>query len=187
MKNIYIIEHLEPKLWPWCLIEYKHISEIAGKNNLWFTSIKKQDIKKLKKYGKIFTKSIKDIKIENSCILDPDAKNTLTFKDSKKFKYLIFGGILGDYPPRKRTKSELSIFFKNTEKRNIGKNQLSTDNAVYVVNQICKGKRLKDIKFQDEVEIIINDIESTILPYKYPIVNGKPNISQELVRYLKKH
>lgn len=187
MKQIYIIEHLEPKLWPWCLIEYKHISKIAGKNNLWFTSIKKQDIKKLKKYGKIFTKSVKDFKIKNLCILDPDANKTLIPKDTKQFKYFIFGGILGDHPPRKRTKSELSAFFKNIEKRNIGKDQLSTDNAVYVVKQICNGKELKDIKFQNEVEIIINDIESTILPFKYPLVNGKPNISTELIKYLKKH
>src|SRR3989344_4588506 len=46
-KQIYIIEHLEQKLWPWCVIEYKHISKIAGKNNLWFTNIKKRDIKRL--------------------------------------------------------------------------------------------------------------------------------------------
>jgi len=187
MKQIYIIEHLEQKLWPWCVIEYKHISKIAGKNNLWFTNIKKRDIKRLIKYGKAFTKSIKNIKIENSCILDPCAKNILTYKDAKKTKYFIFGGILGDYPPRKRTKSELSILFKNTEKRNIGKDQLSTDNAVYVVKQISKGKKLRDIKFQDEVEIKVNNIESTILPFKYPLINGKPNISHELVRYLRRH
>ena len=187
MKHIYIIEHLEPRLWPWCLIEYKHILKIAGKNNLLFTNIKKRDTKKLIKYGKVLTISVKNLKLKDSCILDPDAKKTLTSRDTKKFKYFIFGGILGDYPPRKRTKSELSTFFKNAEKRNLGNDQLSTDNAVYVVNQISKGKKLKDIKFQDEVEIKINDIESTILPFKYPLIKGKPNISSELVRYLKKH
>ena len=187
MNQIYIIEHLEPKLWAWCVIEYKHISKITGKNDVWYTNIKKRDTKKLIKYGKVFTNSIKNIKIENSCILDPAAKKTLTSRDAKKFRYFIFGGILGDYPSRKRTKSELSILFKNAEKRNLGNDQLSTDNAVYVVKQICKGKKLKDIKFQDEVEIKINDIESTILPFKYPLVNGKPNISSDLVRYLRKH
>ena len=185
--RIFIIEHLEPKLWPWCVIEYKHISKIVGKNNLWFTNVQKKDIKKLNRYGKVFTESAKKMKINNGCILDPEADKILTHGDTIKFEYFIFGGILGDYPPRKRTETELSKYFKNTEKRNIGKDQLSTDNAVYVVKQISKGINFKDIQFQDEVEIKINEIESTILPFKYPLVNGKPNISPELVKYLKKH
>ena len=187
MKQIYIIEHLEPKLWPWCIIEYKHISKIIGKDNLWFTNIKKTDNKKLTRFGSVFSKSIKEMNLSKACILDPDSNHTLTPVESKKFNFFIFGGILGDYPPRKRTKEEVSKYFKDISKYNIGKDQLNTDNAVYVVNQICHGKNLKDNKFQNEVEIIINKVESTILPFKYPIVNGKPNISKELVKYLKKH
>ncbi len=38
----FIIEHLEPELYPWCLIEYKHISKIVGKNNLIYTNINKE-------------------------------------------------------------------------------------------------------------------------------------------------
>jgi len=41
-KTVYIIEHLEPKLFPWCMIEYKHISKTVGKSNLWFTNIKQK-------------------------------------------------------------------------------------------------------------------------------------------------
>ena len=187
MKQIYIIEHLEPKLWPWCIIEYKHISKIVGKNNLIFTNLKKMDLRKLNNYGKISNNSIKRFSLKNACILDPEAKKTLTSKEAGKLSYFIFGGILGDYPARKRTKLELTRFIKNSKVRNIGKHQLSTDNAVFVVKQICKGKNLKDIKFQDEIEIRINKIESTILPFKYPLINGRPNISPELVKYLKKH
>ena len=44
-----IIEHLEPELYDWCLIEYEHISKIAGKGNLIFTNIKnKKETEKLK-------------------------------------------------------------------------------------------------------------------------------------------
>ena len=39
---IYVIEHLEPKLWEWCEIEYESISKIVGKENLWFTNIKNE-------------------------------------------------------------------------------------------------------------------------------------------------
>ena len=40
MRQIYIIEHLEPKIGRWTLIEYAHISKIVGKRSLWFTNIK---------------------------------------------------------------------------------------------------------------------------------------------------
>ena len=189
MQNpVYIIEHLEPKLWPWCLIEYKHISRIVGKDNLWFTNIAAKDSKKLKPSGRVFNNSIKSLPLENVCILDPDSKILLSPEDSKKFKYFLFGGILGDYPPQARTKKELTPFVKgqNVETRNLGKYQLSTDNAVYVTKTILKGIPFEKIKFTKEVEIKINKIESTILPFHYPLINKKPNISRELVRYLKK-
>jgi len=75
-RAIYIIEHMEPELWEWCVIEYKHISKIIGKKNVWFTNVKKKDVSKLKKYGKVFEKKARDI-LENQeriCILDPKAK-----------------------------------------------------------------------------------------------------------------
>ena len=196
MKKIFVIEHLEPKLWPWCLIEYKNISRIVGKNNLLFTNIKKQNIKKLKNYGEVISKSVKNLSLDNACVLDPEVNKTLSPKEAKKFSYFIFGGILGDNPPRKRTKKELTKYIgnfekpnklKNAEIRNLGKEQLSTDSAVYVVKKIIKGKKLANIKFQDSIEIKINSIESVILPYRYPLINGKPNIPKELIKYLKKH
>ncbi|OIO80482.1 hypothetical protein AUJ84_03405 [Candidatus Pacearchaeota archaeon CG1_02_32_132] len=187
MKHIFIIEHLEPKLWPWCIIEYKSISGIVGKSNLWFTNIDKRDIKKLSKYGKVFSESIKDMNLENACVLDPDSEVLLSPQNSKKFQHFIFGGILGDNPPKKRTSPELTRFIKNAETRNIGKEQFSTDNAVYVVHEIHNGKKFSDIKFKDTIEIGINKIESVILPYRYPMINKKPRISKELITYLKKH
>ena len=50
MNQTYIIEHLEPELYEWCLIEYKEISKIAGKENLWFSNINPKDKKKLEAY-----------------------------------------------------------------------------------------------------------------------------------------
>lgn len=141
----------------------------------------------MSKYGKVFSESAKDMNLENPCVLDPDSNRLLSPDNSNKFKYFIFGGILGDNPPKKRTSPELTGFIKNAETRNIGKEQFSTDNAVYVVHQICKGKKFSEIKFKDTIEIEVNKIESVILPYRYPIINKKPRISEELVKYLKKH
>ncbi len=185
-KPIFIIEHLEPELYEWCLIEYKHISKIAGKSNLWFTNIKTKDANKLLRYGFVFRKSVKSLSINNACILDSESNIQLTPKIAKLFKYFIFGGILGDYPAKKRTKQELTEKL-NFPSYNLGKAQMSTDNAVYTVKQIISGKDLKNLPCKDNIEIPINKIESTILPYKYALINNKPLISRGLTKYLKKN
>jgi ribosome biogenesis SPOUT family RNA methylase Rps3 len=181
---IYIIEHLDPRIWKWNYLEYKHISEIVGKDNLWFTNIKREN-KKLEKLGKCFKQSVKEMKLNNACVLDPDSKQTLVPNDSKNFEYFIFGGIMGDYPPRKRTKEELTQFVPDMQTRNIGKKQFSTDNAVFVVKRIIEGEKLENMKFQNKITIKTGEFESVDLPFCYPIVNGKPFMSDELLKFIK--
>ena len=184
MKQTIIIEHLESKLWPWCKIEYESISKIIPKSNLWFTNIKNNNF--LKKLGKSSKKSVKELNLKNACVLDLEASKTLTPRESKKFDYFIIGGILGDYPPKKRTKKELTNFLSKAKARNMGTKQFSTDNAVFVLKKIIQGTPLKKIKFQNKAVIKINQVESIELPYYYPLVNGKPRISEKLINYLKK-
>ena len=64
---------------------------------------------------------------------------------------------------------------------------MSTDNAVYVVKKIAEGTPLDKMPFKENVEIRLNSIESTILPYKYALIKNKPLISKELIKYLKEH
>jgi len=190
MKQIYIIEHLDFKLFPWCMIEYKHISQTVGKKNLWFTNIKQKSEKAevLKKYGKVFKESVRDMVLNKNdiCVLDPKANKTLTPSDAKRFRYFVFGGILGDYPPKKRTEKLLSKFMPKSEKRNIGKKQFSTDNAVYVAWKIANGESLEKMEFKNKFELPINKVETIILPYLYPVVRGEQRISRELVQFLKR-
>ena len=187
--TFYVIEHLDKQVYKWCLIEYTHISKIVGKRNLIFTNIKRKN-KNLEKLGKVYKKRFselmqtKKINPTQVCVLDPEAKEILKTKD-KKFNYLIFGGILGDYPPRKRTKKELTNFIQG-ETRNIGKKQFSTDNAVYVTHQILNGKRFQDMKFKNHIEIKKGKYESIILPFLYPIVNNQPLMSPRLLKFLKR-
>ncbi len=187
MKPLYIIEHLEPELWPWCIIEYESLSK-AVRKNVWFTNIQKKDVRRLSNYGKVFTQSVQklDLNLRKACVLEPLAPRTLEPEEAKEFDYFIFGGILGDEKLNGRTEKELTQFLKKAEKRNIGKEQFSTDNAVYVTNQIVQGTSLKKQVFQDTLEIQFNTIESVILPYRYPLVDGKPCISKKLIAYLKK-
>ena len=180
---IFIVEHLEGKLWPWCVIEYKHISRIVGRKNIWFTNVRG---KKLHQFGKVFSASVSQLKLANVCVLDPAAKKMLSPKEAKKFDYLVFGGILGDDPPQQRTAPELTSRMPDAVARNIGTKQMSTDTAVYVVREIVNGKKLSGFRFQEGAEILLDKNELTVLPYRYVIINGKPLISRELAAYIRK-
>src|SRR3989344_9577637 len=161
-KPIFIIEHLEPKLFPWCLIEYESISKMIGRQNLWFTNIKQgKDRRNLSHLGKTYRDKVKDMSLKNVCILDPFAPKTLNPEETKEFDYYIFGGILGNNPMDKRTEKELTRFIKEGEKRNLGFGQFSTDNAVFTVLEIINGKSMEEMKFQEELEIKIDKIQST--------------------------
>ena len=177
----YVIEHLEPELFKWCVIEYKHISKIVGRENLIITNIKEKE--KLKDYAEMHSENVGELGFKDVCILDPGANKTLEPSDAKKFKYIVLGGILGDNPPRKRTKEELTL---EGERRNLGKKQMATDNAVYVAKEILNGKRFEDLKFIDGIEVETAEGESCILQFSYVVVDDKPLISDELVEYLKK-
>ncbi len=180
----FVIEHLEPKLYRWCFLEYKHISKLVSKSNLIFTNIKSRSAQlKLSKLGKISPVSIARLGLPKVCVLDPEAKKTLAPEEAKKFSYFVFGGILGDYPPKQRTKTELKL---KGERRNIGKEQFPTDNAIYVVKKIVSGMPLNKLKFQDCLTIPIREGEEVELPFRYALVKGKPLISRDIVAMLKR-
>lgn len=179
----YVIEHLEPKLYEWCLIEYKHIAEIVGKSNLILTNVKnKSRLKDItnNSYGKSF----RELKLKNFCLLSPYAKKTLIKADGKKFDYLVFGGILGDNPPKKRTIKYFNGI--KCEKRNLGKKQMSTDTAVYVAKKIIDGKKLSDFDFIDKIEVKTDKCLSVELPFRYVRIKGKIMLPKGLVKFLKK-
>ncbi len=177
---IFIIEHLEPKVFTWCRLEYAHISKRVGKKNLVFTNTKSSV---LKKFGKVVPQSIKKFCFHKTCILDPEAKQTLTPKKAREYDNFVLGGILGDCPPRKRTKQELNLPYP---RYNLGKEQMSTDTAAIVAKNIYDGKALDKMQFQDGIEIHVKKGESIQLPYKYLAVKGKPLIAQGITKMLRK-
>jgi ribosome biogenesis SPOUT family RNA methylase Rps3 len=181
---IFIIEHMEPKVWKWCLLEYSHMSSVVGKESLWFTNVK-SGAEKLKKLGKVFSESVTTMKLGSPVILDADAGKTLHPEDAKQFTHIIFGGILGDYPPRGRTQ-DIIVKMQGVPTRNMGKEQMSTDTAVLVAHTILNGKHLEDIKFTHHVDIDIKKGESITLPYKYVIRDGKPVLAPGLVEMLRR-
>ena len=179
---MFVIEHLEPKVYQWCKLEYSHISSFVGKKNLLFTNTNSSV---LKKFGKVESKSIKKLRFDKACVLDPEAKVTLTPEIAKKFNYFIFGGILGDDPPKERTKDELTKFLPYPA-FNLGNAQMSTDTAVIVTKLICDGKKLSDLKFQQGIEIKISEYEEVHLPYKYLVIKNKVLLAPGIAEMLRK-
>lgn len=181
----YIIEHMDPELFDWCLLEYTHISEIVGKENLVFTNIKKaEDKKKLEKLGSVEEKSVKALPLKKVCVLDPSASKTLEPKDNQDFDYLLFGGILGDWPPQQRTKKELSSKI-DAERRNLGEEQMSTNTAVYVAKKITDGKKFSEFEFIEELVIPIEEGEEISLPFRFVVENGKPVLAKGYIEFVK--
>lgn len=186
----FIIEHLEPELFEWCLIEYGHISKIVGKENLIFTNMKnKNEASKLKKIGNVLEKSVSELRFQNICVLSQYGAKTLETNDETKFEYFVFGGILGDKPAKRRTEDIIKELKQNKvkfEERNLGSAQMPTDNAIYASKKILDGSKLNDLKFIDEVEVQINENESVNLPFRYIIDNNNLIISEKLVEHLRK-
>ncbi|MBI4919503.1 hypothetical protein HY837_06225 [archaeon] len=175
-----VIEHMEPKLWEWCLIEYEHISKIIGKNNVWFTNCSNKEVLK---FGLVKKESVAKLNLPKSCLLDPKAEKELSPEDAEKFDYFIFGGILGNAPAEGRTQilsKELSC-----EKRSLGSKQMSTDTAVLVTKLVLDGKKLEEISFIDSPELKSGKNESIIMPYRYVSEKGKPVIYKKLMPLIK--
>lgn len=179
---IFVIEHLDPKVWAWSLLEYKHISSIVGKENLWFTNVK-SGASRLSQLGKVFKASVTTMNLRNACILDSTGKQTFSPCDGT-FEYFIFGGILGDDP---ETDKSLKIVrgMPDADVRNLGPKQMSTDTAVLVTSKILDDVLFDKIPFIDDIEIPITPEETLILPYRYVAENGKPLLTPGLLQKLK--
>ncbi|MBI3031908.1 hypothetical protein HYY69_00395 [Candidatus Woesearchaeota archaeon] len=181
----FIIEHLDGRLYNWSLLEYTHCSKTVGKENIMFTNIKGSSAaEKLKPLGSVENKSVIALNLKKVCILDPLAEKTLSPDDKNKFDYFIFGGILGNYPADKRTKTKLSEHLI-CEKRNIGNVQMSTNTAVYVSWKILSGMKFEEFNFIDELVIPMDDGEEVILPFRYVIEHGELVLAENFVAFLK--
>jgi ribosome biogenesis SPOUT family RNA methylase Rps3 len=181
-----VIEHCEPALSEWLLLEYKHAAKLWKKNLVFTKIVDKKTSNILRKLGSVKKEKVKNLFSNNKCIiLDPQAKKPLTSKDCLDAEVIIIGGLLGYEKPRGRTKKLISNTSGFTT-RHLGKLQLSIDGAVFVAKAICLGLNLKDIEIAKEIEIIHDSIHSTILPFGYPIIENKPVITPGLINYLTK-
>ena len=179
-----VIEHCESQLSEWLLLEYRHAVKL-WRGDVVFTNV--HDTKtanELSKLGRTEHKQANKVFHGKRCIiLDPQAKNPLKTKDFSYLDALIVGGILGYEQPQGRTKTLLSDT-SDFETRHLGPLQLTIDSAVFVAQAIAFGMNLRDIEITYEIEIVHDQVHSTVLPFGYPVVGETAIITPGLVEYL---
>ncbi|ELR06610.1 hypothetical protein VC83_04032 [Pseudogymnoascus destructans] len=173
----YVVEHLDDELGAWSELEYMTIAKESHENGASFllTSVPAslELPERLKTLPGVVAKpqSVEELYPEKSrvCLLDPSATKELSPEDGDIFDVFLFGGILGDDPPRDRT-SELRK--KGFEGRRLGAMQMTTDTAVRVTRIVTQDRTpLEDIPWIDNPEIKVSRVESVEMPFRY--VKGK--------------
>lgn len=184
----YVIEHMEPEISEWVRLEYEAIASEVPR--LILTSIRpglkipssiaervattELDISQLHQADAQFD-------LSKVILLDPSASQPLVPEDAKHFEYFLFGGILGDHPPRDRTGDLRKLGFAG---RNLGDVQMTTDTAVRVTQKVLNGTHLVDLPFVDFPELRFNEHESTEMPFRYLIDSKGEPIMPEGMRDL---
>ncbi|KAL6706113.1 hypothetical protein ACN47E_006029 [Coniothyrium glycines] len=170
----FVVEHLDPELEAWSSLEYSTIaseSHAAGAQFLLSsvpTTLKLPANLQGAKGLNVETRGIEEIyadKKDKVCLLDPAAARDLSPDDGDNFDIFLFGGILGDDPPRDRT-SELRK--KGYQGRRLGPVQMTTDTAVRVTRMCVQDRVPVDkIPYVDHPDLKINKNESTQMPFRY--------------------
>ncbi|KAF8452742.1 SAM-dependent RNA methyltransferase [Boletus edulis BED1] len=184
----YVIEHMEEdeatpsSLPPWVELEYTHMKMLAGASaRVLFTNLSQRSCASLREklaslsgpvasHG-VYTQSIlemlknQEISLSQVCLLDPKAERKLEPEDGLEFEWFIFGGILGDDPPRDRTSQLRQLGFPT---RHLGPVQMTTDTALGVTKRVIHDKvSLEEIPYVTFPTIKFNARESVEMPFKY--------------------
>lgn len=200
----YIIEHMEQGFSEWVILEYARIIKEVGNENLILSSLPEgtetKDIPaKLLEPGLRWTtrdllhlqesfSDLEPLRDGRVCLLDPRAPQDIEPEESEKFDYFVFGGILGDHPPRDRTSEIKNQYPGLVVGRRLGNKQMTTDTAVRTTQMIVEKKMpLDKIKFIDYPEFRFNENEATEMPFRYVIdEKGEPILPEGMLELIKK-
>ncbi|KAI2467018.1 DUF431-domain-containing protein [Annulohypoxylon bovei var. microspora] len=195
-RKTYIVEHLDPELGQWSELEYIAIArETWQAGNTFMLSSLPAEFKVPEKLTEISAfkaerRGVEEIYGEGNgkdrvCLLDPQAEDDLNPDDKRMFDVFLFGGILGDDPPRDRTSELRKKGFKG---RRLGPVQMTTDTAVRVTRMVVEEQfTLNKVPFVDFPELKFNEHESTQMPFRYVTdKDGKPIMPEGMVDLIKK-
>lgn len=112
MGKTYIVEHLDEELGQWSELEYITIARETGNfclSSIPSTLVLPQELKNTPGFV-AETRGVEEVYGQDPvlkarvCLLDPAAKQELSPEDGDLFDVFLFGGILGDDPPRGESK-----------------------------------------------------------------------------------
>jgi len=128
---------------------------------------------------------MQNVSVDKVCLLDPKAEKSLSPEDGNgQFTHFLFGGILGDDPPRDRTSELRALGFP---RRHLGPVQMTTDTALGVTKLVVQDKKtLEEIAFTDSPTIRFNARESVEMPFRYIVSDGQPLLPPGMRELLQK-
>lgn len=181
-----VIEHLE-EISEWLWLEYSHVAKWWG-DNLIFTNVREDEREKLAKLGNVLSESITKFPFDRSkiIVLDLQAEEELKPEDIEENTIIIVGGILGNAIPTGRTKEFITSKMEGVKVRHIGKPQYSIDGASIVAKLIADGKRLKEIEYEENPTIKLDEFSEMTLHYAVPKLDGKLLLTPGLIELQKK-
>ncbi|KAJ5533624.1 SAM-dependent RNA methyltransferase predicted [Penicillium frequentans] len=184
----FVVEHLDPELGPWSALEYAAIARESHDLGARFllSSVPAElqmpaDLAATRGL-EVEQRSVEEIfadRKDRVCLLDPSAQVELSPEDGETFDVFLFGGILGDDPPRAAQKGYVG--------RRLGPKQMTTDTAVRVTRMVVHEKiPLEEIPYVDYPEILINEHERTEMPFRYvKDASGEPIMPDGMVDLIK--
>ncbi|KAK3673788.1 hypothetical protein LTR78_006342 [Recurvomyces mirabilis] len=203
-QHTFIVEHLDPELEEWQSLEYKCIHQECEDSGAKFILSGLKDSTAVQKQLSLPADALQEQSVESLystseerqrvCLLDPKGEKDINPEDGDLFDVFLFGGILGDEPPRDRT-GELRN--KGFVGRRLGPEQMTTDTAARVTRIVVQErKRLDEIDFIDRPDIELpadenggvdgaHPSESVSMPFKYVKgKDGKPIMPEGMVKLL---
>lgn len=142
----FLVEHLDPELEEWQALEYNTINKEseATKNKFLlsglspsFAGSKGLSLPESSKTSNTAESMYPGEAKQRVCLLDPKAEKDIGPEDAELFDAFLFGGILGDDPPRDRTGDLRKLGFPG---RRLGPEQMTTDTAVRVTRMVIRNK-----------------------------------------------
>ncbi|KIW99963.1 uncharacterized protein Z518_10891 [Rhinocladiella mackenziei CBS 650.93] len=195
-KYTFVVEHLDPELGPWSTLEYKTIAKESRESGCHFilssvpeSLLTTPDLADLQSMGAEARNDnveayFSDRK-EKICLLDPSAAQELDPSDGSVFEIFLFGGILGDDPPRADRTKELRK--KGFSGRRLGPKQMTTDTAARVTRTVVLDQvPLEKIPYTDFPELKLDEHETTEMPFRYVIDKfGNPIMPEGMIELIK--
>ncbi|BGP32335.1 hypothetical protein JCM10296v2_004116 [Rhodotorula toruloides] len=204
----YVIEHMEDDnpdtSFPhWIALEYAQMVKWAGEGNtVIFSSLSSSSVKSLSEQlvdrgaregsFRAETRSVRQlmkeegVPLEKVCLLDPRAEKGIAPEDGREYDWFLFGGILGDDPPRDRTGILRRDGYPG---RHLGPVQMTTDTALGVTSLIVSPphKTLSTITFVDHPTIRFDEHEGVEMPFRYIVdeESGEPVLPPGMREHLK--